>query len=243
MNPMACGRSLFVIALILVQSLRAQEGPSHVIVTQRAFPEKRISFRSSVGGIAPRLTHWRDEGFIRGFQVLMSSLIDDEGWESMAIVQLGPRGLEQWKRIDPAVSNEAAFSTTVATDLIEQSGVADEAVNSGVYLVIPYEYLVSAAEYRGYARGYVVPQLNGWMKEGVLLGYQLFTARFPAGRSWNALLVLHYRDWIALGQRDSVEDRVRAQLASDAIGKTWANNEQAIRREKVAVIAESAGAK
>lgn len=83
-----------------------------------------------------------------------------------------------------------------------------------------------------------IHQLKGWMKEGVLLSYQLFTARFPAGRQWNALLVLRYRDWAALGQREAVTAKVRAQLATDQGWKAWSDNKQTFRREKTVVIAE-----
>ena len=54
----------------------------------------------------------------------------------------------------------------------------------GVYLIIPYEITVPAREYLTYLDDYVVPQLKGWMDEGVLASYGVYLARYPAGRPW-----------------------------------------------------------
>jgi hypothetical protein len=189
---------------------RAQDGPSHVIVTYRVLPDKHGSFRASINSTVGRLSQWKDNGVIGGFALLTNALIDDEGWESTAIVQLGGRGLEQIKRLDQPDAASLSNTTTVPADLIE-SGIGDgENPSAGVYLVVPYESTGSPDDYKAWAKSYLVPLLNATLKEGGLMAYQLFWARFPVGRSWTALLVMHYRDWTALGQRDAVTAKIGA---------------------------------
>jgi hypothetical protein len=49
----------------------------------------------------------------------------------------------------------------------------------GVFLVIPYEYLVPVNDYLAYLDGYTVPQMEGWVEEGVLARYSVFLSRYP----------------------------------------------------------------
>jgi hypothetical protein len=235
---------LLATALLLTSFAQAQDGPSHVILTYKVYPDKRAAFRSSLNTRINRFTHWRDDGAINSFQILESSLADDEGWELSAIVQFGARGFELVKRFDQPDSAEIASTTTVPVDLIEKGTSADEITTAGAYLIIPYEILTSSDEYRMYARSNAVPELTAAIKEGGLLGYQLFLARFPGGRPWNAMLVLHYRDWIALGQREAVIAKIQNNLMnSDASWASWNGRKRLIVRDKVAVIAESIAAK
>jgi hypothetical protein len=205
-----------LVAVALFSScVPAQDGPSHVVVTQRAFPGKRQALLAHVKSVAPRFVHWRDEGAIAGFQLLAGSFTDEEGWDSLAIVQLGPRGLEQWKRFDLELPTDLASTVSAPVDAIEQAAVEGSSPGDGISLVIPFDYQDSL-------RGAIGPAMTALMKEGILIGYQLFAAHYPAGRSWTGLLVMRYRDWPALS--------VRRSLPS-------------LPREKVAVIADSVAAR
>jgi len=217
----------FIAALLMIPLINAQDTPSHVIVTYKVYPNKRATFKATLNVTTGRFTRWRDEGSITSYQILESSLADDEGWETTAIIETGLRGLELAKRFNQPDSAEIASTTTVPVDLIERATSPDETSTAGVYLLIPYELLVSTDEYRAFVRGSLVPQLTASLKEGGLLGYEIFTARFPGGRSWNSLVVLHYRDWIALGQRKDNDQARKSPVV----------------RQKVAVIAESIAAK
>src|SRR3546814_11199660 len=52
-----------------------------------------------------------------------------------------------------------------------------------VYYVIPYEYK-DAHQYRDYVKGYILPQFDGWMKNGALTGYEMYMNRYPVGTPW-----------------------------------------------------------
>jgi hypothetical protein len=175
-------RRLIIAGFVLASfSAIGQDGPSHVLVTYRVFPDKHGAFRASLNNTIGRLGHWKDDGVIGGFTVLTNALIDDEGWESTAIVQLGGRGLEQIKRLDQPDAASVSSTTTVPADLIE-SGVGDgENLASGVYLAIPYESTGSAEDYKAWAKNYLAPLLNASLKDGGLAGFSFSGPDFQWG--------------------------------------------------------------
>ncbi|MBK5264451.1 MAG: hypothetical protein JJE34_04330 [Alphaproteobacteria bacterium] len=70
---------------------------------------------------------------------------------------------------------------TSAADLLWSAGKGPAANDKdAVYYVIPYQYN-DAGEYEDYARAYVLPQYDGWMKEGLLSGYEVLFNRYPVG--------------------------------------------------------------
>ena len=107
-------------ALGLASLLQAQDGPSHVVVTYRIYPDKRTAFRTDLNNQTPRLARWRDDGLIGGLQVLMAALIDDEAWEAIFIAKSGTRGLEQFKRFEQP--GGVAIATSVPVDLAASGG-------------------------------------------------------------------------------------------------------------------------
>ena len=111
------------------------------------------------------------------------------------------------------------------------------------YAVIPYEVMVPTAEYIAYLDDYVLPQLAGWSEEGILASHAVFLARYPAGRPWQSLLVLEYRNDQALAARDAVVAKVRARLTANAKWKAVSENKKNARAEKTPVLADPAPAR
>ena len=106
-------------------------------------------------------------------------------------------------------------------------------------MVIPYTIdSNSSDEYVKYAQAYVVPQLQGWMREGALAGRDLFVSRYAAARPWHALRVLQYRDETALGQRDRIITKVRTELALNPEWKAVNDTKHKMRTELRAGIAD-----
>jgi len=58
----------------------------------------------------------------------------------------------------------------------------------------------------------VIPQMKGWLREGIISSYSLFLNRYYAGKPWDALLVLEYKDLESFGRRESIMARVRETL-------------------------------
>jgi len=103
--------------------------------------------------------------------------------------------------------------------------------------VVPYD-VANLDEYRQYASGYVIPQMNGWLREGVLRSYSLFVNRFYTGKPWDALLILEYKDLDSFGRRESVKDKVRESLRSNPTWKALNENKRNTRTEKETIVAE-----
>jgi hypothetical protein len=144
---------------------------------------------------------------------------------------------QRWK--DEGVLQSARLLVNRHVDSITKDSLGvGSGRGSGVFLVIPYEYLVPANEYVAYLDGYVVPQMDGWMEEGVLARYGVFLARYPAGRPWQSMLILEYKDDQALGARDATTAKVRARLKDNPKWKAISDAKKNVRNEKPPVIAD-----
>jgi hypothetical protein len=55
--------------------------------------------------------------------------------------------------------------------------------SKSVFFVIPYD-VANLEDYKPYVAGYVIPQMDGSIREGVLRSYSLYLNRYYAGRAW-----------------------------------------------------------
>ena len=181
--------------------------------------------------------------------MLYNRYIDSANWDAMALITLaGDAGMAGWKKIEqeaPAGLSPKALSLTTAietvpADLMRQNGTA-QAQNS-VFLVIPYETVVSLGDYLAYLDGYVLPQAEGWMEEGVLARYGVYISRYPAGRPWQSMLVLEYKNDEALGGRDAAVAKVRTRLKENPKWKAISDSKKNVRIEKQPVLADQVAA-
>jgi hypothetical protein len=232
------------IAAARADDLREQ-GPQSLVVTYQVAPSARSSFREAVrGALLPRLARMHATGVLEDYHVLVSRYVDNGGWDMMTVLNFhSPADLANWRSIeavtpaglDPKALKLVTAAQTTPVDLFRSRAESNAAP---VYLVVPYDYLVSTDEYREYVDGYVVPQMEGWIKEGAISAYGLYLARYGAGRAWSSLLVLAYRGDEGLGRRDAVTRKVRAQLGLDADWKSFADRKANVRVEKQAIIAD-----
>ncbi len=109
--------------------------------------------------------------------------------------------------------------------------------SKSVFFVIPYD-VVDLEEYKPYVAGYVIPQMDGWIREGVLRSYSLYLNRYYAGKPWDSLLILEYKDMESFGQRENVIAKVRAALSTDPKWKALSDNKKNLGTEKETVLAE-----
>lgn len=220
---------------------------SSLIVTYHAVPGNRPALREELekSGIR-QFQRWKDEGILKNFRILFSRYADSDNWDAMAILTFSsPANMGRWEKIEkttPAGLSQKALALvtvihTTPTSLARSMSAAETPTNP-VFLVIPYVSLVSTGDYLKYADGYAIPQFDGWVAEGVLSHYDLFTSTFPAGRTWHAMLILEYKDEEALAQRNAVEAKVRGKLKDVPEWKTISDNKKNIRDEKQVVIAE-----
>jgi hypothetical protein len=229
-----------------------ESGPRSLIITYHTSPANRLAFRQELEQSGVRqLQRWKDEGVLQSYRVLFNRYVDSANWDAMALLTFAKESdVERWKRIEleaPAGLSQKALSLaasieTVPADMMRQNGAA-QSRDSSVFLVIPYEYVVPVDEYIAYLDSYVLPQVDGWMEEGVLAGYGIYLARYPAGRPWQSLLVLEYKSGQALGARDAAVAKVRARLKENPKWKAISDSKKNVRVEKQPVVADPIAAR
>lgn len=218
-----------------------------LLISYQVPPANRAAFRAQLEKEdARQFQKWKDQGVLKNFRLLFNRYADSDNWDAMAVLGFAtPADLGRWQmmeRVRPAGLSPRALALTSAihstpVETPRSAGTADAAAQS-VFVVIPYTTLVPAPDYLKYADGYVLPQFEGWMHEGVLVHYDLYTSGFPAGRPWSALIVLEYKNDEALAARNAVVAKVRARLSSNPEWKTISDSKTRVREEKQVVVAE-----
>jgi len=196
--------------------------------------------------LAARLRQWQAEGVIASSRVLFNRHADADQWDAMALVEFPAGGAsERWNALErefPAgldghVLGLLGAVHTVPVELARRRSQAPTPARP-VVLAIPYQALVPAGEYLAYADAYAIPQFDGWMKEGALSQYSLWSASYPASRPWTHLLLLDYRSEQALAERDAVVAKVRAELKNVPQWRAVSENKAKVREEKQLVVAD-----
>ena len=81
-----------------------------------------------------------------------------------------------------------------------------------------------------------MPQINGWMKEGIMASYGIYLNRYPTSRPWKSLFILEYKNADAFGTREKTMAKVRADLKATPEWKALSDVKQSIRIEKETVV-------
>jgi len=222
-------------------------GPIDLAITYEVKPADRPALRALMQSEGLRnFEQWKKAGLLTDYKLLFSRFPDAPNWDMMALLTFTSyAAATRWKEIErthPAglPPKALALMTNIRTTPVDlhRQGTAAQPAAAPVYLVIPYDYLTSTNEYIRYLDGYLVPQLQGWIDEGIAARYGVYIARYGAGRAWSSLLVIAYRDDEALGARDATVAKVRARLAKEPQWKEWSDRKDKIREERAPVIGD-----
>ncbi|MEA3179264.1 MAG: hypothetical protein QOI59_2787 [Gammaproteobacteria bacterium] len=225
-----------------------QDGPKTLVIHYRAEPQHRAAFRQYLlKEQATMLRKLRAEHLLAEFRILFSWYRQPSVWD--AIVELRFDNMEQvaaWNRLErtrPGGLSNAGLALaqpvlTNSADLAWSGAKAgDTDTDTSVYYIIPYEYR-NTEEYVKYAQAYMIPQYEGWLKDGALSGYEVLLNRYTVGDPWDVLVVLRYRDINAYGRRQQVLDKVRATLKDNAQWQAYHKRKSDIRSETENSIAD-----
>ena len=234
-------------ALASAQGAGIREGgPKHLVITYRCPTATRAAFRDYMTktGVA-RFERWKKDGVFQDYRLLFNWFVESDTWDMMAILSFEPYAkVARWVEIeqtDPGGLDRQAMAlcaplTSYPMDLAFQGGPAGKRTDSerSVFLTIPYVYYPASSldDYMKYVSGYVIPQFDGWVKDGIVRSYKIYIARFQTSRPWQALFVLEYASVDAFGQRETEVDKVKAELAKDPAWKGLGDRKLAIRTEK-----------
>lgn len=224
------------------------DGPRALVMTYRVAPSARIAFKARVrAATLPRLAALRASGDLDSYHVLVSRYVDAGAWDMMVVLNFHTaQALARWRKVeasspaglDPQALRLVSQVETAPASLVRESPAARTDAKPPVYLVVPYDYVVSTDDYLTYLDGYVLPQMEGWRSEGALSAYGVYLARYYPTRPWSSMLLLAYRGDEGLARRDAVVKAVRARLAASPEWKKFADSKAAVRVEKLAVVAD-----
>jgi len=235
-------------AAITLQAQDPKEtGPTSLAITYHCHPDKRSDLRNSMreDGL-PLFEGYRRDAILADYRILMSRYVDTNNWDMLLLLRFSDyTAVERWKLIEqdspaglpPKVVGMATSMSTYPLDLMRRKAIEDTP-RQPVYLLIPYTYSVTAPAYLQYVDDYVTPQFDGWIDEGVLVTYEIYTQRYSAARPFDAFFLLEYKDDESLGQREKVVAKVRQRLQANPKWKAAADSKQTIRVEKEAIIAD-----
>lgn len=241
---------LAILALLLAAvPARASEdsGPTSLLITYRSKPADRPAFRDHLKGPgAARFEALKRAGAIRNYELLFNWYTDASTWDAMAVISFNSYAdVARWKaleRTNPGGLDAKGLALaqpllTVSADLDWEEGAPSAPGGGRVFYVIPYEYR-DAGEYRKYVDGYVIPQVKGWMREGILSRYRIFMNRYPVGDRWDALFIYEYKDVDSFGRREPTIAKVREPLRKEPAWAALNAIKTQIRSEAENVIAD-----
>ncbi len=225
-----------------------ENGPSALVISYKASAENRPAFRDYLNTTHRKmLDGMRKDGVLKSYRIFFSWYEQSYDWDAMVELQfVDSDAVAVWNELvkkSPAGLTAKGLSLatpvmTVAADVDSQAqaqGASDG--TDAVYLVIPYTFH-STSEYRAYSRAYVLPQFEGWLKEGALSAYEVLINRYPAGTPWDSLIIQQYKDFRSFGQRDRVKGKVRAALKDNPEWVDFHQRKGDIREETGIAIAE-----
>lgn len=227
-------------------ALPATAASPSLVVELHSRPADRSALKQAILAVqTTALRDWRAKGLLTGYRLLFSRYPDAGQWDVLELLRFKDEAaLARWRSVadEPFAPQVMAFAQsiqTTPTKLVRAEGTSS---HNPAVLVIPYETLVPPADYVRYLDGYTIPQFRGWMKAGVIDGYDILMSSYPAGRAWSSLVTLRYRDDAALGRRDEVVEGTRDALANDRAWKAFADAKKNVRTEHVLAVADEISA-
>jgi hypothetical protein len=220
-------------------------GPTTLTMAYHTLPGDRLALKEymQVTGLK-QFANWRDQGIIKDYRIFWSRYADSLNWDMLAVVQFAStEKVTEWKKIEARFPaglpiSVAKLCTAIHTNPADLHFKGGEHSPNAVFLIIPYDYLVSTPEYLNYVRAYVKAQYDGWIDEKVLAAYEIYLGRFPVSRYWSALMILEYKDEEALGVREQTTAKVREKLRENAEWKKIHESKQNVRVTRQYVMAD-----
>ena len=223
-----------------------QQMPRTLVIAYRTGPAQRPAFRRYlIEQMAPRLRALEAAHQLEDFRILYSWYRQPNVWDATIALRFpDAAALKTWNERETTMPGGLdgaglALADPVASFLVDLTWSAkpDDLRPGAIYYVIPYSYQ-NEEEYRSYVEGYVLPQFAGWMKDGALIGYEIYMNRYPVGDPWDALFIQHYRDVDSFGRRQAVSAATRETLKGNVAWKAWSDRKGGIRSETENTIAE-----
>ena len=216
-------------------------GETHMILNYSCSPEKRVEFREymETKGVS-QFEKWKKDGVMRNYLILFSSVVNEQLPDMWVILDFEKFvDVEKWQTVErdhpgglsPEGLALAHPKTAVYADLGWQGGTPNADPTKSVWMLIPYVELVDSAKYEDFVNQYVIPQLKGWVKSGIMPSYNIYLDQNPTNAPWHSLLVFEYDGMRGIALRDNVKQSMRDTLQSDAGYRKYSPIKTSIRKE------------
>lgn len=220
---------------------RGGEGAAHLVLSYRSSPENRVAFRDymETKGVA-QFEAWKQAGVMQDYLILFSTMHNEQLFDMWVILYFDRfADIGNWfgvERKNPGgLSSEALKLATpircVYTDLQLSGGRHNADLSQSIFMIIPYKTLVSVTKYDDYSKKYVAPQLEGWVKSGLMPSYEVHQDINPTNSPWDILMVFEYQGLKGVALRDTVKNAVREQIKNDPGYKEYSPIKLTIRQE------------
>jgi hypothetical protein len=254
-RALAC-LTIIAVLFLTLPSLVAQDkglGPTELFITYSCDPSNRVEFRKYMEGPGvAQFEKWKKEGVVADYLILFNCFVDFDTWDMMVVLSFD-RYVQtaSWKQVEKSYPGGLAKDAlklavprnTYSADLTWQN--ASKTIKSdrskAVYFVIPYEYAGETGEetYKNYNQTYVIPQLNGWIDEGILTSYSIYLNNHQTGKPWEVMMIFEYKDIESFALRDVVKNKVRDTLKKNPAWKIVSDIKHQFRTERETVISEA----
>jgi hypothetical protein len=221
-------------------------GPRQILITYRCRPSDRPAYRDYLAAQESRtLEKLKADGVLISYQILFNPVVT-ETFDALLILNFTDvAATQRWLELErvspgglsPAGQLLATPQMTYFADLQWEGTSPTPPSAHPIFYAIPYSYN-SLDQYKTYVDAYVVPQVKGWMREGVLSHYAIYLNRYNVGPPWDALFIYEYSDLNALGEREQTIAKVRATLRSDPDWVHWNDIKSTVRSESENTILE-----
>jgi hypothetical protein len=222
-----------------------------LIIQYHCAPAFRPQLRQAITGSRfETFERARTNGILSGYRVLFNRYADTDHWDMLALLSFRKYDeVVRWRAVEervlgalPAegIAQGITAIESYPADLVREKAPA-AAPDHPVYLAIPSRISAPAEYFLHFLDGWERPQLDAWAEEGILAGYSFYMQRYPAGRPWDSLAVLEYKDDLSLGACEKTAAKVRKALQSDQAWQRWDADTGNTRVEQAAVIADEIG--
>ena len=246
-RPLLSVFGLSLLALLAAPSasmaahLPVSGGPKEIMIAYRAQPADRPGLRAYLATqqIA-MLRRLKAQGVLKSCEILFNPFVQPGTFDAVTVLSFTRfEDTARWQQIEKTMPGGLdAKGLKLAKPIWEYSadlewdGAAPSPgpVADHVFYMIPYSYN-AADPYRKFIDAYVVPQTEGWIREGVLSRYRIFMNRYQVGDPWDAMFVYEYRNLTSFGRREETVNKVREPLRQDPAWKQLNDTKGNLRSE------------
>lgn len=226
---------------------KGAKGPVAIFLTYQIKAEDRALARAALmnEGVAS-FEAWKTQGLFKDYLILFPNYVhmNATSWDLLVVLDFEAYAdTDGWKKIErtlpgglsPGLLKWVVPTGTNLAQILGQSNLHRGVPERHVYSVSPYRFKAGAASGVPYVNAYVQPQLEPFVREGVLAGYGLYLNSHDLA-DWNYLLLSEYADTAAFGTRN--KGAARGPLLDDPAWKGLHEIKTEIREELAMFFAE-----